>query len=355
MPAWRVCRRLAPTASGVAAPVTASSPGPVTFTATGLSLLLTATANIGPKRPTGTPMNSTHTPARPSTIQAECAPRPGQDTTLAKIGVAGSASARAAKAKFCLPFIAHAKLNPRFPLPPPLPGATKRYFPEKACAKAAGFTDARKLNEAALVGPGLTDLVLGIPSFFKSIPPIYGYLYQRGAGRFEYHGLPELPPAHATLLTFGFTPVSATIQISEIGALNVALISCGTGTKLCPHRPLLNRALFFGRVTLRISDVHVNGVPLNVGPHCQTATPFNLELTGVPPTYNIPLIHGVLTGTATIPTFSGCANGPDNLNPIFDATVSGPGNFVKVTQAVPCFQAQPTPTTCPPRKPKPVH
>jgi len=94
-------------------------------------------------------------------------------------------------------------------------------------------------------------------------------------------------------------------------------------------------------------------VPLNVGTHCQTATPFNLELTGVPPAYNVGLIKGVLTGTVTVPPFKGCTDGTENLDPIFDATVSGPGNFVKVTQAPVC-----TPKAhfgCPPAKPIPKH
>jgi hypothetical protein len=221
----------------------------------------------------------------------------------------------------------------------------------KGCSYAAGYTNARKLNEAALVGPGLTNLHLGLVTFTKFTHK-YSFLQQNVAGQFEYHGQPVLPPARATLLAFGFVPVSATIQISEIGSLNVALISCAPTNK-CPNPPPKNVALFFGSVILRISNVDVNGVPLDVGPRCQTSTPFNLELTGIPPAYNISLLEGVLTGTVTIPKFKGCANGIEDLDPLFNATVSGPGNFVKVTQAPPC-----TPNNnfgCPPVKPKPVH
>jgi len=172
-------------------------------------------------------------------------------------------------------------------------------------------------------------------------------LQQDVAGQFEYHGLPELPPARVTLLAFGRIPVSATIHTSEIGSLNIALISCAPAPK-CPNHAA-DVALYFGRVSLRISDVKIDGVPLNVGSHCQTATPFNFLLTGLPPAYNVNLIHGVLTGTVTIPPFKGCANGDRNLDPVFTASVSGPGNFVKVTQAPIC-----TPKTgggCPPVKP----
>jgi len=92
---------------------------------------------------------------------------------------------------------------------------------------------------------------------------------------------------------------------------------------------------------------------LNVGTHCQTATPFDLELVGLPPAYNISLIQGVLTGTVTVPSFKGCSDGSENLDPIFNASVSGPGNFVKITQAALCTPAQNF--GCPPVKPIPVH
>jgi hypothetical protein len=113
--------------------------------------------------------------------------------------------------------------------------------------------------------------------------------------------------------------------------------------------------LFYGLVSLHISNVRVNGIPLNVGPHCQTARPFDLELSGTPPAYDVSAVHGVLTGTINVPSFSGCANGSDNLDPIFDATVSGPGNFAKITQAALCTPAQPKPNGCPPAKPHPKH
>jgi hypothetical protein len=220
------------------------------------------------------------------------------------------------------------------------------------CAYAAGYTNAAKLKEAALVGPGLTDLKLGLTTAIKFAKP-YTFLQQNVAGQLEYHGKPELPPARATLLGFGFTPVSATLQISEVGSLNAAFITCAPNPPgKCPKSVKIE-ALFFGNVNLRIHNVAVNGVPLNVGPHCQTVQPFPLELIGVPPTYNVATLNGILTGVVTIPEFKGCADGADNLDPLFDATVSGPGNFVKINQALIC-----TPINnlnCPPAKAKPVH
>jgi hypothetical protein len=347
------------TASGSAPSVTAAAAGKVTISASRLSLLFTAaTTTVGPRRPSGTPKSSSSTPGRPAIIRAACVPRTGQNTTLATIAVAGSAPAKparrpAAKPRFCQPFIAGTKLNPRFPLPKPPPGSRAFRLPQPACSNAAGYTNARKLKEAALVGPGLTDLRLGVVSY-TNFNHGYSYFQQDVAARLEYHGRAVLPPARATLLAFGFTPVSATLQVSEVGSLNAALISCAPAPKPCPNNPP-NIALFFGFVSLRISNVDINGVPLNVGPHCQTVTPFNLELVGLPPTYNISAINGILTGTVNIPLFKGCANGSDNLDPIFNASVSGPGNFVKINQAPFCAPTTTGHPGCPPVPAKPVH
>jgi hypothetical protein len=337
-------------ATGAAAPVTVAAAGNVTATVGDLTLLLTAHTANGRQ-------------ASPHSMQVSCVPGANQDTSLARIAVTGSAPTRVPASPQdnpakCLPFPKNLKLNPRFPLPPPLPGSKVFHSPTNGCAYAAGFANERKLHEAALVGPGLADLKLGKTVYSK--PPSkgkpYTYLQIREPGKLQYHGLPELPPARATLLGFGFMPVSATLQISEIGTLNADLISCGPAPKcpkpVPPAPPQKNIALFFMRVSLSISDVHVNGVPLNVGPHCQTS-PFDLDLTGLPPAYNIGAQFGVLTGTVTVPQFHGCADGTENLDPIFTASVSGPGNFVKVTQAPFC-----TPVNgggCPPAKPKPVH
>jgi len=263
-------------------------------------------------------------------------------------GVAGPAQAQAFVSSAgnpakCQPFPGHLRLNPRFPLPQPPPGSRVFHQPQPACGYLAGFAHLRKLAVAVPVGPGLSDLRLGLTTY-TNFNHSYSYLQQDEAGQLEYHGLPEFPPARATFQAFGHIPVSATIHISELGSLNLAVISCMPAPK-CPNHPA-KAALFFGRVTLRISDVEIDGVPLDAGPHCQTATPFNLALTGLPPAYNVSRIQGALTGTATIPPFKGCASG---LDPVFTTSVSGPGNFVKLIQAPLC-----TPETghgCPPAKP----
>jgi hypothetical protein len=341
------------TASGTAPAVTLGAPGHTTVAAGALSLLLRPVSITASGQASSTPM-------APASVQASCLPRAGQDTTLATIAVTGRATAKrhtaaAGTPVYCPHFPNHLKLNPMFPLPKPPPDSRATEDVEDGCSYAAGFTDAARLHEAVLVGPGLTDLRLGVKTYahFPTKTAKYTYIQVRAAGQLEYDGQPELPPARGTLLAFGFMPVSATLQISEIGSLNAALISCAPARK-CPNKPP-SVALFYGLVSLHISDVDINGVPLNVGPHCQTAAPFDLELVGLPPSYNVSAVFGVLTGVVTIPDFTGCANGPDDLDPIFNATVSGPGNFAKITQAPLCFEHETGQPGCPPAKPVPVH
>jgi hypothetical protein len=44
---------------------------------------------------------------------------------------------------------------------------------------------------------------------------------------------------------------------------------------------------------------------------------------------------GFLSGTATIPPFHGCGAG-ENLDPLFTASLSGPGNYIRITQGPIC-------------------
>jgi hypothetical protein len=196
-----------------------------------------------------------------------------------------------------------------------------------------GYSDVRKLKGSALIGPGLTDLSLNVRTVTKNSKPTYDEFDNAGILDFKpcptcktVHGL---PPAHTTFLGFGFVPVSATLQLTEIGTTNIFAI--GTATTLTTN-------LVYSELTLRVYGVKINGIPLNVGPHCQSAHPIVLKLVGNPnskPPYSIQG-GGPLTGEITIPAFSGCGVG-EKLDPLFTASISGPGNFVLLTQGVPCF------------------
>jgi uncharacterized protein DUF6801 len=350
--------------SGRVPSLTPTLPGDVRLTASGLSLTLApAKADAAPS-PSVTPpvpgsgpvKGSTPTPAATArtVLQVNCAPAHGQLAILATVPVTGAAARAAtrhsAAKSFCPPQPKGGlKLNPKFPPPKP-PKGSKVTHPtsQPGCAYVVGYSDVRKLKGSALVGPGLTNLNLTVRLVVKLTKP--SYFEFDNAGLLEFKPCPTckvvhgLPPAHATFLGFGFVPVSATLQLTEIGTTNVFAI--GTASSLTINR-------IFSEVSLRVYDVKVNGVPLNVGPHCQSAHPIVLSLIGSPnsiPPYSIQG-GGPLTGEITIPPFAGCGVG-ENLDPLFTASISGPGNFIVLTQGIPCFVVGGL--GCPPVIPKPI-
>lgn len=344
---------LALTASGAVPPVTVTAPGNATFAAAGLSLVLT------PRRADGTATS-------PAAMRVRCALDPGQDAALATVAVAGTTGIPApgrrrtirngdlrtagSGTRFCPPLLKALKLNPRFPPPPPPPGSVIDHSSglPPYCAYATGFSDVQKLNGAALLGPALTNISPFLNSIFNAKD---NYFQQDSAGELSYHGLREFPPAKAMFLTFGFVPASALMQLTETGTVNIVTVGPLEACNKSACKPTITTVS--SRVRLRIHDVTVNGAPLNVGPHCQTA-PFNVILTGSSasnPPYSF-TTGGPLTATITIPLFTGCGVG-ENLNTLFNASISGPGNFTLLTQGPVCEQSG-TGFQCPPKKPKPL-
>jgi len=239
------------------------------------------------------------------------------------------------------------KLNPRFPLPRVPHGAKVTHPPaELGCAYLAGYSDVRKLNGAALVGPGLANLAIGVTVAYNFGT---GYFAEETAAELDYKPCPGcrivhgLPPARATFLAFGFMPVSATLQLTEIGTINI--IGVGTTSALTSNTA-------WSLMALRIYDVTVNGQPLDVGPHCQTSKAVLVKLTGMgtgSQPYSVQA-GGPLTGRITIPSFTGCGV-TENLDPLFTGTVSGPGNYAVFTQGALCTLIGDL--GCPPPVPKP--
>jgi hypothetical protein len=264
---------------------------------------------------------------------------------------------------------------------PPTPAACSAFqvpgqLQQLGCAYVVGYANANKLNGAILFGspdPGLASVVITANRSFcvpSTIP--LAFCVPRGGVRhtvtdyqfmLEPNGITpgmsegELPPSTATFLTFGFVPVSATMHLRQLGP-----IIGSAETTQANRQPTLVSTTLSGRVSFRVSDVKVNGVPLDVGPDCHTTEPEtdNLTLTGAgnntanPPTGYTVARGGPLTGTATITPFTGCrgANGED-LNPLFTAPLSGPGNYVKMIQGNLCSPATSGANGCPPVIPAP--
>jgi uncharacterized protein DUF6801 len=345
------------TTAGAVPSVTASSAGQVVLTAAGLSVTFAggkaAVPAPGPAQPTAPtaggpaapPAGGGATPApsgqAPAPLTVTCAPAPGQHATLATLLVGGRPSSRparhAAAVKDCPTFPTKGfKLNPRFHHPKPPPGSVKSTFLQQGCAFTTGYADARKLKGAALIQPGLTNVELFVLIFQNQKK---NYFQADNAAELDFHGQHEFPPSQATFLTFGFVPTTASIELVEHGTIDIFAVGPLLASNCKPHQPCSTIATVASQLSVKIvpGSVNVNGVPLDVGPNCETP-PFDAVLTGSDasnPPYSVQN-GGPLTGTVTIPKFQNCGVG-ENLDPIFNAAISGPRNFNLLTQGVVCF------------------
>lgn len=226
-----------------------------------------------------------------------------------------------------------------------LDGALPAGYPEPALAESAGSGEGKQ-GGAIIVDRN-------------------SYLCARAILQLDYHGLRELPPVRATFLAYGFVPVTATVQLVQPGPreFSACVEADGSTSPACPpitatiiddtaQGPLNNtyQVVATARLSLRISDVTVDGTPLDVGNSCQAGpatTPGNavgydgVVLTGgdLPgysqPQYSAVIYGGALDGLAYIPPVSGCGAG-GNLDPLLTSAVSGPGNYVKFVQSLLC-------------------
>jgi hypothetical protein len=179
------------------------------------------------------------------------------------------------------------------------------------------------------------------------------------------------PTTTVRMLAFGSIPVSARIHITQVrNGDTITPIFAKlrfTGRPIAPPHPLPcsppnveQQQCFYtdaphvtGPVNVRIDDVQVDGVPVDVGSHCQTATPATLNLTAnagfysntttppyIPPGLYQPFVGGTLHGPVNVPGFSGCTNGAENFDSLLNGMVSGPGNELVAHQLGP-FGAYP--------------
>ncbi|MFG2568282.1 DUF6801 domain-containing protein [Streptomyces sp. NPDC048567] len=230
----------------------------------------------------------------------------------------------------------------------PLPGGpvSERDTPTGgtfSCAYALGLANVRKLNGAMIINslekPALISVLASKRSASRSAQAEGGaYL------RIDSLANLDLPDAESTFLTFGFQPVTAKVSF-ENGPITISTGSYGTGAT----RVSYSTAYF--QQSLRLHDVEVNGTPLDVGSDCRTSKPFKVVLDGGAAYTNVAL-GGVLEGEVDIPSFTGCGVGGEDLNPLFTASISGPGNRVFMNQAPTCIPANPTRSYCPPPLPE---
>lgn len=309
-------------ASGMVPPASATAAGAAVFMAGPLTLGLT-------------PHKADGSATDPAAIPLTCTLEPGQNAILAVVLVTGPNSATPP------PGSGRATATPRtaqpnasdpcivtVDLPPPSGSVPGEAF-------LAGFSNVKKLGGATLLGrengqtTGHSTLVL---SYRVLLNVCDGSLDLLSRGSLDDNGKPQFPPATATFLTFGFAPTTATIDLIQAPGTDIEIDS----HSFPPDSTGFQRqqTTITSEFLIHISRATVDGTPLSVGPNCGTVTPLAVTLTGIFPAYSVNT-GGPLTGTATIPPFSGCGVG-ENLDPIFTASISGPGNFMKLTQGVPC-------------------
>jgi hypothetical protein len=317
---------LALPATGTVPPATVTSVGPVSFIAGPLTLVLTpAKADGTATDPPAIPLTCKLTP-RPSVLlgtvpvtgpAGSVTPPPGGGT-----GKPGAGTRRPAADDPC---------KERIELPP-VPGE----------AYMAGYANVRKQHGATLLGrengqtTGHVDLELGYAVIIDHCASD-GSVDVLSRGVLTYAGEHKLPPVKATFLAFGFMPTSATMELTEPPGTNIEIDS----HSFFDGTDFQELSTVTSDLSIRVHDVLVNGQPLDVGPRCESANPMTVILKGKSPDYTVNT-GGPLIGTATIPPFSGCGVGED-LDPLFTASISGPGNFLKLTQGMPCTRPPDSP------------
>ncbi|MFE0548274.1 DUF6801 domain-containing protein [Streptomyces pilosus] len=219
-------------------------------------------------------------------------------------------------------------------------------------AYVTGYSNVAKLKGASLL-PLSCVLIEQGPTDIEFFPDFTGgHLTQHSEGTLRHRGRAQTPPFEATFLTFGFTPTKATMVLEQTGPMTMD--AHGETSFVTLYTELETRVRI--PLVLRVTALEVNGVPLEVGARCRTKGPLrspepeparfpgdHLLLTGSsthqPPDQPVGYLlssGGQLTGEMTIPAFTGCGSGGENLDRLLTASVSGPGNYVKQTQGQTC-------------------
>lgn len=186
------------------------------------------------------------------------------------------------------------------------------------------------------------------------------------SGGVDVGGLAEVP---VNLVAFGSIPAQATIVLrsprvdGKVSPLRIHLwsISANLGCELPPVDKQVH-TLVEGKVEIRIKNLKVDGTPVDIGNNCRSVRPADLALWGesgeggyFPLTGgNLGAFDGLHGGSLgplrspyyqsdegrvlkpstgmTVPAFSGCRAGGEDLSPLVTAMASGPNNPVRVKQ-----------------------
>lgn len=181
-----------------------------------------------------------------------------------------------------------------------------------------------------------------------------------------------LAKVRVNMVAFGSIPATARLSLrsprvgGKIEPLEIQMWTtknAGCDPNFVPHL----HALVEGRVEITVSDLEVDGVPVDIGSSCRTVRPASLQLwnegQAIDGGYsggrggNLGAYDGLHPGTLapldspyyfehrgrtipkstgmTIPPFTGCRANGDDLSPLLTAMASGPNNPVRVSQGEP--------------------
>jgi hypothetical protein len=223
------------------------------------------------------------------------------------------------------------------------------------CAFITGLSNVGKLKGAATVNdltarPAVARIVQ--TSFFAT--PTGSYT------EFDSVAELDLPPAHSTFLTFGFMPTTAVMTMKQLGPLTLTIVGSSMPVTT-------TTTTVVGKLDLRLSDIEVNGTPLDVGPNCHTTRPLDLKLVGVDRSHSVdpegvlrPSDYNEIEGgplhqdQLVIPPFTGCTAHGDNVDALLTASISGPDNSLNFMQGGLCIPVSRDASHCDPEVPYPT-
>ncbi|EIE97952.1 DUF6801 domain-containing protein [Saccharomonospora glauca] len=195
------------------------------------------------------------------------------------------------------------------------------------CAYLGGYTNVNRMDAAMRIDPGIVNLALPIIGPCNDGSEWYWYC-QTARAELRHNGKKQFPPTRNSFHAFDFMPNEATIELTQIGDMEIDVRSQVVS-------PYDGSVVAHATLSVRVYDVTVNGVELDVGPNCRTEEPITVELKADYPGDYSPATGGFLDGYSKIPPFSGC--GVDsNLDPLITGLISGEGNYVKMTQGQIC-------------------
>jgi hypothetical protein len=122
-----------------------------------------------------------------------------------------------------------------------------------------------------------------------------------------------MPNATLSFKEFGFIPVTATTHFINNGP-TTGTLNLDTGAVTTTSN-----------ITFQIVSLSVAGIPVLVGPACESSAPAAIQVSSQPG-FSI-LKGGNLAGTYTIPQFANCGL----ATPLINLTLTGPGNTITLT------------------------